>query len=225
MNEISRLAYLDALGVESYVSRHQLPGARPIQRLRLVAPKKVAPVETVPEPATNLRDIVADAPTQASVRPAGESVAPIRKKSPAAEIPVFSVQASLLGQCLWLDAVPPGRELGAEYMQLLHAICHALGLEQGEAVSDRFNWPMQPRGQLDQGEEAARAAFSGFLVRRLEQMRPRRVILLGEAEKPRIDDALFGDLPVHRTVSAWQMLRQGALKAQAWQDLKGLKQG
>ena len=36
MNDVQRLAYLRAMGIESYVSRRDLPGALPSRRLRLV---------------------------------------------------------------------------------------------------------------------------------------------------------------------------------------------
>ena len=37
MHELSRLAYLDAMGIDHYLSRSQLPGAAPTQRLAVVA--------------------------------------------------------------------------------------------------------------------------------------------------------------------------------------------
>ena len=44
MNELTRLAYLDALGIDAYVSRSQLGGAAPTRRLAIVS--AVSPVAT-----------------------------------------------------------------------------------------------------------------------------------------------------------------------------------
>ena len=40
MHELRRMAYLDALGVDSYVSRAQLPGAAATRRLAIVTASK-----------------------------------------------------------------------------------------------------------------------------------------------------------------------------------------
>ena len=43
VNELSRLVYLDAMGIDSYISRFQLPGARTTQRLAVVPDTPVSP--------------------------------------------------------------------------------------------------------------------------------------------------------------------------------------
>ena len=45
MNELRRMAYLDALGIDSYVSRTQLPGAAVTRRLAILVTPAKAPVE------------------------------------------------------------------------------------------------------------------------------------------------------------------------------------
>ena len=46
MNELNRMRYLQAMGIDAYVSRAQLPGAAPTRRLALVA--RQAPATAVP---------------------------------------------------------------------------------------------------------------------------------------------------------------------------------
>lgn len=138
--------------------------------------------------------------------------------------PIFSVAASYLGGYYWLDEVPRSRDLGAGYQLLLRGMCFALGLEPGEAVFDRFNWPMHHNLQLDQGQEAARHGFEGFIRARLEQRPVSGVVLLGEPEGGWYDPAVFSSLQTVSTVSAWRMLKQPELKNVAWCDLQPLRQ-
>jgi hypothetical protein len=51
VNEIQRLAYLDAMGIDSFVSRRQLPGAAPTRRLCVVR----GPAQVVAEPLLELQ--------------------------------------------------------------------------------------------------------------------------------------------------------------------------
>jgi hypothetical protein len=204
MHELTRLAYLDALGIETYVSRSQLPAAAPSRKLRIVRqqpPPPRAPVVSTPTP---LAPVPAEPGTDA-------------------EIPVFSVLATHLGGAYWLDEVPPGRSPGAEYLQLLQSICFALGWDTAAPALEQFNWPLARGGKLDRGVDAARAGFAGFLSGRLERLQPGRVVLLGEPDPSWYDPQLVTDYAVTRTVSAWKMLRTPELKRQAWLDLQTLR--
>jgi len=243
MHELTRLAYLDAMGIDSYVSRTQLPAAAPTRKLRVVrrsaqaveppaaaiAPSLEPQQHAQPMPAGNsgaaaLRASLGDvskapAPTMATVQ--AETPAPAG--AARAAIPVFSVAAVQVGGCYWLDEIPPGRSLGQDYTQLLQAICFALGWSTGAAVLEQFNWPMSRGGQLDQGVDSARGGFAGFLTGRLERIAPQRVILLGELDSTWFDPQLLSGYQVTSTVSAWKMLRQPELKHRAWLDLQVLR--
>jgi hypothetical protein len=133
------------------------------------------------------------------------------------------VLAVQLAGCYWLDEIAPGRKTGPDYLQLLQAICFALGWDTANPVLEQFNWPMARAGSLDQGVGAARAGFAGFLAGRLERQQPARVILLGELDSAWYDPQTLSELPVTSTVSAWKMLRQPELKRQAWLDLQALR--
>jgi hypothetical protein len=233
VNELTRLAYLDAMGIDSYVSRAALIGAAPSRRMRLVQTASVSPAEEpVPQvavakiagAAADLRASLGDSTARATARVASpETVAPVAAAE-AAEMPIFSLAAVSLGGWYWLDDIPPGRGLGPEYLQLLQAIAVALGMQAGPPVLEQFNWPMHTSTQLDRDDAAARGGLGGFLANRLERIQPAGVILLGEFAQAWFDRDLLSPLPIVDTVSGWQMLRQPALKRQAWSDLQVLRE-
>jgi hypothetical protein len=225
MHELTRLAYLDAMGIDTYVSRKQLPAAAPSRKLRVV--RRSAPPITPPvgdSGAAALKASLGDAsPAPVPTMDTAQAETPATAGATGADIPVFSVVAVQLGGCYWLDEIPPGRSLGQDYTQLLQAICFALGWSTGEAELEQFNWPMARGGKLDQGVDSARGGFAGFLTGRLERIQPQRVILLGELDSSWFDPQLLSAHQVTSTVSAWKMLRQPELKHRAWLDLRALR--
>ena len=217
------------MGIDSYVSRVPLPGAAPSRRLRIVRRRRSAespvpaaallPAAVLSSARSELKASLASTARDKFVdKPAPPAVEPV-----IADIPIFSVAAVSLGGWYWLDEIPPGRELGIEYTQLLQAICRALGLPDENPVVEQFNWPLHNSSQLDQSEKAAQHGFSGFLDGRLERFRPRGVVLLGDLDATWFDPTPLDQLPTVTTVSAWQMLRKPALKAKAWSDLQTLR--
>lgn len=216
MDELQRLAYLEALGIPGFVSRHDLPGAAPSRRVQLV--RRAAPA--VPQPVAERADLAASLkPEMQSPRPAAQP----RTATPAAakEVPVFSVTAVAAGDWFWVDEIPAGREPGEEYGQLIIAICRALELAESGAQVERFSYPVNSR--LAGGMDEARQALLGFLSGRLSRLSPRGVVLLGEFAEPWFDRSCLEGQRVVETVSAWRMLRDPALKAQAWSDLQPLR--
>ena len=228
MNEFRRLAYLDALGVDSYVSRRQLPGAAPSPRVGLRRRQPaVAPAQARPDSAALSRIPVMP---QRSAVPAAPPVSAVPTAHPAETGlgPVFSVLAGRLGGWYWLDEIPWGRQQGPEYLLLLQSICAALGLPYADPQLERFDWPIAGARQPDNTEHAARDGFSGFLCGRLERNPVHGLVLLGVGNEPWLDRAGLDSLPVVKkiveTASAWRMLRQAKLKKQAWKELQDLRQ-
>jgi hypothetical protein len=232
MHELTRLAYLDAMGIDSYVPRGPLPAAAPSRRLQVIRRVSPAPVTErtavpVAPPANasaQLKASLATTPERSRASRVSVDSEPAVPAQAATEMPVFSLAAVGLGGWYWLDEIPPGRDLGPEYLQLLQAIAVALGMEVGEPVFEQFNWPLHTNSRLDRGEQAARGGLGGFLVSRLERYQPAGVILLGEMEQGWFDRGLLSPHRIVATVSAWKMLRQPALKRQAWSDLQVLRE-
>jgi len=221
MHELTRLAYLAALGIDTYVPRRALPGAAPSRRLVLVrrdpAPSAVAAVTATP---------VAGRP----VAPAQVPADPVFPAGGAAASCRFTLAVLVAGDWLWLEQLET-RSLAEEQVWLVHAMAHACrvaagGPGTGSATNPpqafQFNWPMHSNPQLDNGETAARASLAAFLARRIEEFHCRGVVLLGEAGGQWVHGQDF-DLPLVPTRSTAEVLAQPSLKRQVWADLLSLR--
>ncbi len=225
MNELGRMQYLDALGIENYVSRRQLPGAAPSRRLVIVRRQDpVAMAENVaPPPPTAPRAKPAglEMPSFDSPR-AASSPAPAAGKSPAQPDAVqFSLAAIFVGQIAWLEQLQ-GNPLAKEQVQLIHAMARAVSGEVGRPEVTQFDWPPHRNRQLDLGAEAAGAAVAGFLGRQLEQRKCRGLVLLGDEAASRVPLAQLDKVNAVTTASTLDMLSEPARKRQAWKDLQPL---
>lgn len=220
MHELSRLAYLESMGIDSYVSRSQLPGAAPSSRLYLRGVADATPLaEPVRTPA-GPRDAGPTASTAAPPR-SPAPVPPVRQQPPANEAPSrFSLAAVVAGGRLWLEELDQGL-LASEQVQLMRAMAHALGWVGGTVDSAQFDWPLHNNRQLDLGPEAAAAALAGYLARRLDEYGCAGLVLLGDAACGRLR-GLVPDLPrIECEFSSAQMLRDPGLKKRAWLALAG----
>lgn len=221
MNELGRQAYLRAMGVDTYVSRGQLPGAAVTRRLAVVrsrsvaaAPPASAPAHTPPAAVTMPR-IDSPVPTVRTAQPP----APAREES---RLPRFTLVAVACGDWLWLEELeePP---FAPAQMQLLQAMVEALTGARGSPVPlelAQFDWPIHTNRQLDLGPEAARSGVAGFVQRKLEQYESRGLVLLGQACEARVPLPQLRCPHVVCTVSTAGMLRDPLLKKQAWRDLR-----
>ena len=234
MNEVQRLAYLRALGVESFCSRRDLPGALPSKRVRVIRRRRLAEQVLAESgqqarrarvsskfPGRDLREPASSFRLEASGKPAATDQ-PARGDG-LEEMPIFTLAVATAGGCLWLDSLPPGRRPGPEYAQLLDAISRSLDFPDGEVDVAQFDLPMSGALRLGGDLDAARDSLQGYLVRRLEQLSPRVVVLLGDLDQPWFNRECLVDCRVINTVSAWRMLREPRLKSVAWADLKRLR--
>jgi hypothetical protein len=245
MHELKRRAYLDAMGIPTYVSRGAQPGAAPTTRLKVVkatakavpakAPGKVAD-STVDSPAVVPVVAKSDQSTAAvpaarkaprielTASPRGQRPAPEAGPGPAAEIKaapelVFSITAFTTGNWLWLEELPQQQALLRDQVQLVQGMARALGWGNHKANISQFKWPIHNNSQLDLGEDAARASLGGFVRRKLEQSESHGIVLLGASCQRwlPVDDIAAKKLVA--TVSTVEMLRDPLLKKRAWQDL------
>ncbi len=155
MNELRRMAYLDALGIDSYVSRSQLPGAAPTRRLALpsaaTAPgvaddavgMRVAPPPIRPESKAvgrQQRAVVAAARTGDALP---RSAAAPGVATPGAVAPRFTLVAMVAGDWLWIEELA-GMPLTTEQVQLVQSMAQALLLTR-TAVANVETRPVAPR--------------------------------------------------------------------------------
>jgi hypothetical protein len=234
MNELRRMAYLDAMGVDSYVSRNQLPGAAPTRRLA-IAPTGTLPRSAAAPVAVKTSALATVAVSTSAVATAAVSTAAV---STAAATPRFSLVAIVAGDWLWLEELVD-MALTTEQVRLVQAMAQALLLSGAtpnrrggsaatvttEAQSGetrprvaQFDWPIHTNQQLDLGVQAARASVAGFVGRRLEEYGCRGLVLLGQSCAERVPVQELSIATVC-TASSAQMLAQPALKRAVWRDL------
>lgn len=228
MHELRRLAYLDAMGVASFISRHQLPGAATTRRLGL------ATRETAVSPAAEAGAAPADLPEldqPAARRPAHTT--PPRPRGPAAPAPEqFTLATVLAGDWLWLEDIG-ANPLGKEQVWLIQCMARALtvaaatpvpgaGVAEGAAPEVAlFQWPIHTNDQFDLGPESAQASAGSFVARRLESGRCRGLVCLGAGSGARLAMAQI-EVPVVATHSTVELLSDPALKPVAWRQLAPL---
>ncbi|MDG2410889.1 MAG: hypothetical protein P8M21_03520 [Halioglobus sp.] len=224
--EMRRLAYLDALGVDTYVSRGQLPGAAPTRRLAIVPP-----VQPAGRPESSGQPAAPPMPRpnagQAARSSQPDSAAGVTAVTPAAsvDVPRFSLTAIQAGNWLWVEELA-GMPLTTEQVQLVKSMAGALGHAEGSVKSalgqpqvQQFDWPMHSNQQLDQGEASARAAVAGFIGRKLEESGCRGLVMMGGGSAQRVSDLGFPSVKIE---SSAELLQRPDLKPAVWRALLAL---
>jgi hypothetical protein len=239
-----RSVYLQAMGVDTYVSRCQLPGAAETRRLAIVRAVRA------PLAQTGVGQLAETAPARQPLSPAGLTRIETVKAAPAPAVAAvrpgagnlpsrFSLAAISCGGWLWLEELE-NTPLAPEQLQLVQAMAEALGTVASHgaghednssggrlparAVTTQFDWPMHTNQQLDQGEEAARASVAAFIQRKLEQPGCNGLVLLGRKCEARVPLGQLACARLARIASSAEMLRSPLLKKQAWRDLRLLLQ-
>jgi hypothetical protein len=242
IKEIRRMAYLEALGIDSYVSRTQLPGAALTRRMA-IASTRATPV---PQGAEIPIAGAISAPSKqrdAGTRPGAGPVARIKDAVPLPQrdeqspprsvaVPRFSLTAIIAGDWLWLEELA-GMPLTKEQVQLVQSMARALVLyREPRTVTGtsavhpgaappavaQFDWPIHTNHQLDLGVEAAQASVAGFVGRRLEQHGCHGLVLLGQSCAKWVPLEELKIFTVS-TASSAEILAQPALKRTVWRDL------
>ncbi|MEZ5571977.1 MAG: hypothetical protein R3E64_08115 [Halioglobus sp.] len=218
MSELRRMAYLEAMGIECYISRVQLPGAAVSRRKAIVRKPRATPPIVAPE-----------IPTIAVRTDRTGQVSPPELEN-AVAVPRFSLVTMVAGDWLWLEQLGD-MPLTTEQVQLVQAMAHALqhcrpNVHQAPPQVARpdvllFEWPMHNNRQLDLSEEAARIGIAAFVSRRLEQHQCRGVVLLGHACATRVPQQSM-QIPTVLTASTAEILQTPSLKRQVWHDLQVL---
>ena len=239
VNDRQRSTYLDAIGIDRYVSRFQLPGAALSRRplpvssggLAPLADDSAAPAIPLPQgqpESVSSRKPALEMPLEQRLPARRE---PPRQAAPAAAelMPRFSLATIVAGNWLWVEELE-GMPLAREQVQVVQAMANALqrvgkGPFNGDPTQARqadiaqFDWPMHNNQQLDLGADAARAALGSFLTRRLAQD-GLGLVLLGQAAAARVT---LGELDCHHISlphSSADLLARPELKKHAWSVLR-----
>ncbi|QFU74858.1 hypothetical protein EY643_03950 [Halioglobus maricola] len=228
--EIRRMHYLQAMGVETYVSRRQLPGAAPSQRLTIIPAAAAAPVPATPQheshvakrgPAPEMPRL--DAGDGTSVKPSSRQPSAASKPAAARSTDAtpaltFSLGVVICGDVAWVEALD--YPLAREQVQLIQAMARAVGATQAKPKVAQFDWPMHNNPQLDQGEAAARASLAAYLDRHLSEANCRAVVSLGDTGTKLTPVEALSAFTCVATHSTRDMLENPTCKRKVWADLQ-----
>lgn len=232
MNELRRMVYLDALGVDSYVSRAQLPGAATTRRLALKSSIAAVPAPAVmPSPDTVFARPVEPAVEQAPLPSAPAPETQSRSTPAGLPVPPFSINAIRSGRWLWLELCSE-MPLTSDQVWLIEAMSVALEQEVLHLTADggdsasvsrkpkitQFDWPLHNNHQLGLDADAARASLIGYVERVLQQHRCQGLVLMGQACEQWVSHAQL-EVPSVTIVGSAQVLADSSLKRQVWRDL------
>lgn len=234
---------LQEMGIQTYVPRMPLPGARP-------SPIRPAGVADVPLPdVVELRPAVVE-------RPAVTSLPDMRVTAPSAQAPAVAVpmaaaevsaeavnfafayvpvneHLAVICELPWARSAvltPSCRQLLADMLKAIGAPCEADRLSPMV-----FSWPLSDAGDMPQDVQSARHMLEGFLSRRLKLRAVPHWLLLAEhsahflfpvAEQPpasglQVHPRFPVQVLVTHSLHAMEAVRD--LKRAAWQALQPLK--
>jgi len=246
MLEPWRSHYLHALGVDVYLPRVMLPGARPSvvcewdwaaeQSARLSSPdtaiEEAAPAESAIAPATI---------PESTAKPANRPPVPVieeraARREPVAQtavrardgasIPQFALSVIATDSALIVDEAPRNSAARAEYLRLIGNVLFALQGGAAAPTLDVFIWPMVKNNpQIDQGADAAREAVAAYAQKQIHNRGLRTVLLLGDSAQRWLPESACARLDVAcaaSSVSGWRCLGEPAMKRQLWLDLRHL---
>jgi hypothetical protein len=222
MNEPQRLSYLQAMGIDSYVSRAQLPGAAQTRRAAIVRELQVPPSigpSTSPPMASQSPPLVPRIDSRVESKPM-PSDAPASPRLEGAVVR-FNLAAVFVGGVVWLESLD-GRPLAREQVKLIHAMARAIRGDVAAPSIAQFDWPMHTSRQLDQGADAAKDALAAFILRHAQEQQCEVVVALGETAAGFIDSAQLATVTLAVTRSTFEMLEDPACKRQVWSDLQSL---
>lgn len=248
MHEQSRLAYLQALGVVSWVPRDR--ASRATEGLSVprdeTESQRSPPLEAVEADGTavgsNPANSSVDQPSIGSPgvsnTPEGlseaEPAVPAVQARPSPAMTPFYLQLWLAGPCaLLLQISEPGLEKATAPYRLLTDILRAAGLPDQPVLFADFQWPLTRNPQFDRGAVAASQALYAFVQARLEEQSVvsigcfgSRCTLLADvdvAAGERLmgrEEAVEGLAPVWFAAGLEELMGSAQEKAKLWSLLK-----
>ena len=210
--EMARRQALKAMGIVSYVSRYDLPGAAPAQRQSL-SPPPAPPVTQPPDaPRSKAPSTVSSQRVQSHAAPESSVV------KPAGDAVQFSMLIVSAGQFLWLEQLPDGL-IRQDQLALINSMASAVSGAGFEMTQQQFDWPLRGNSALGNDAESAKQALQGLIQRMAREVDARRVVAMGDCQflPDRIAQSAVS-IP-----STMAMLVDATHKQAAWQSLKPLK--
>lgn len=250
MLESTRLDYLAAMGVMGWVPREALlhaplrmPPELPEPELVVMheepvpvtvsAPSAVLPLRAGRSAAVRAKIVVRSGASEPVPR-ADTGPAPVPPEARLPPLEPFYLQLWLAGSCALLIETPePGLESASPALRLLKDILRAVGLPEAPRMHSDFRWPLNRNPQLDRSAPAASLALQAFMHGRLEDSsvvsigcfgRQTRLLLGHEQTEQQVsvgqEQTLDGLPPAWFAPDLESLMRNGASKAQLWQQLR-----
>ena len=193
MNEILRLAYLNAMSIDNFVPRSPLIGASSSVALRLIP--AITKLDTVESDLTKIsrstsgvekstvKDLKQKNDFEKNVvyppRVSREIIA-VHGSDQLHTNLIFSLVMVRFGGILWIDNLPLERGVDQDYLRLIMAISRALGRDGEQPEYSVFEWPLVKNKQTNQSENAAREAVEEFIGRQYKDHAIKKLIVMSE---------------------------------------------
>ena len=210
--EMARRKALEAMGIDVYVSRFDLPGAAPVVR------QKVEPSSPslVPNHSSETGAPAVETATRHSKTPAPTPAtsAAVRERSEAVR---FSMLLASAGPFLWIEQLSDGL-IRQDQLALINAMARAIS-PQASIRQQQFDWPMRGGSAVASDAESAKQALQGLIQRMAREVNAKRVVVMGTC--PFLSDRIAQSAVVIPSTLA--MLSNASLKREAWQALKPLR--
>lgn len=236
MQEPLRSQYLAALGIDSYVPRFILPGAKISESCEWFnAPTGSVHLSAViegkvitPSGAGHDQKALSENIVQRSVESTPKSLARVIENVTAkisvaqSETgPQFALSIVLAtGGILLIDAAPVSSVERTGFQKLLSNMLPALRPEAAQYVLDVFIWPLTRQPKISRDAEAAKETLSAYLNKQIKQRAIDVVLLLGEAAQQWC--ILESDVRLVKSTSLLACVHDPALKRPLWNDIRHL---
>lgn len=248
MDELRRLSYLQAMGVESYFPRFLLGGSRPsVQceqppQIRVVAQPSSVQIEAPPTaqpsaaPKGKLKEIASDLADMLDTLPSRSAVPVAKKAAKAADADIaprtetgaacepFNIRITGGSDVLALDSAIDAvddRSTQRFILQLMFAI---KAPAEGGLRCSRFAWPIADHPQLDQSEDAAKEALKASVAANLERNGVRLLLVFGELPVRLLDGGQWGETRQLNLPTLDRLLGDAAQKKAVWNALQQLRE-
>lgn len=215
--EMARRQALQAMGIDVYVSRYDMPGAAPSVRQRLIIGK--SPSSTALSASTQKS---AESAPARSLSPAASSV-PVITSQPSAistkasEAVTFSMLLVSAGPFLWVEQLPDSL-IRQDQLALINAMARAINADVS-VRQQQFDWPVRGSTALTSDAESAKQALQGLIQRMAREVNAKRVVVMGAC--PFLPDRIAQSAVIIPSTIA--MLENAGLKREAWKALKPLR--
>ena len=210
--EMARRKALEAMGIDVYVSRFDLPGAAPAVRQKVESSSP----PLVPDHSSETGAVAAETASRRSktAAPTPVTSAAVRERSEAVR---FSMLLASAGPFLWIEQLSDGL-IRQDQLALINAMARAIS-PQASIRQQQFDWPMRGGSAVASDAESAKQALQGLIQRMAREVNAKRVVVMGTC--PFLSDRIAQSAVVIPSTLA--MLSDASLKREAWQALKPLR--